>query len=226
MNYFRKLFKRKKEKNEPEPSHLPLPLQIMNFKYLYNNELYTPRILTNYFKLKCTLEKKYQACTSWSLAYSTHKHGYSLKTMHLFLSNYDGPFLFIIKECNGNVFGCFFEESVEIRKAMFGRKSTFLFKVNKSEMEKEGCSESGFEFGEEGYVYNVKTYRATGKNLFFCTSHPSFLAFGCGDGFYGLLLNKDLQSGESHVVETFNNEILASNSKFSINEIEIWHLQM
>ncbi|KAM0674483.1 TBC LysM-associated domain containing 2 [Gurleya vavrai] len=263
MNFFKRFFKRKK-KNEPiQTIDVPLPSQIMNFKYLHNHKTITPRIITNYFKLKCVLEAKYQICESWSLAYSTFCHGYSLRTMHFFLSNYKGPFLFVVQEPNGNVFGCFFEESVEVRKQMFGCKSTFLYKIEKEknqndenfEKEKnkfvekkyvekelnetkyfndkkfENDSEkinfdNYFEHGDRNFNYKVKIYKASNKNDFFCTSSTDFLAFGCGNGFYGLLLNNNLQSGESHFVDTFENEVLASNSKFSISELEIWQLNM
>lgn len=314
MNYLRSFFKKKKQENIVVPQNEPLPLQIMNFRYLHNNEPVIPRIRTNYFQLKLCLEKKYQACENWTLAYSTYNNGYSLKTMHMFISAYKGPFLFIIQECNGNCFGVFFEESLEIRKSMFGRKSTFLYKIDKKHIQtyvkhivtdkkeetqtkmnkssilhyekkeklvtdrniheiascenkiyvidnnnektticgcKTKCKEcktvecckskvncqncyaqktcnktDHFEFGDPEYNYIVKKYLPTDKNSYFCNSSPNFLAFGCSDGFYGLLLNNDLQTGESHCVETFDNEVLASNTKFIISEMEVWNLTL
>lgn len=301
MNYLRSFFRRKKEEDVVIKQKEPLPLQIMNFKYLHNGEAITPRISTSYFQLKLNLENKYQACENWILSYSTYNNGYSLKTLHLFLSAYKGPFLFVIQECNGNCFGVFFEESLEIRKSIFGRKSTFLYKIDKKVTKKyekqiytsktkhlqkshnnkgtnitevtdcknkiyvidskndkttvcgcktkckeckivecckskvncqncyknRMCNEMDhFEFGDPKYEYTVKKYAATDKNTYFCNSSPDFLAFGCSNGYYGLLLNSDLQTGESHKVDTFDNEILASSTKFMISEIEVWHLSM
>lgn len=241
MNFFRKLFKRKK------PTPRIEQLTILNFKFLHNNEEINPSIKMNYHKLSTLLEPKYVSSTSWTHVYSTSRCGYSLKTMYMFLKSYDPPYVIVVEDVNGDRFGCFFDMRVGVRKGTFGIYSTFLFKVedefkrdkkninnniksenNESENKTNNINSAGIV---ENYYYSshdenerIKIFKATGKNKYYCTATPTHLAFGVANGYHGLLLGQDMRKGETHSVETFDNDLLCKNTHFYIKEVEVWSI--
>lgn len=201
MNFFRKLFTRKKP--EPPSPTYPRALKVQNFRFLYNNTDYIPKIEINYDNLKNLFRRIHQVSEKWNLVYSTYKHGRSLQIMREFQRNYTPPFLFIIEDCSNKKFGVFFDEHIDIKKGIFGNLFTFLFRYDRD---------------RDMFV------KYDAFDNFICYSTNAFIAFGCSGGYYGLLLNSDMHTGESHTVDTFRNEVLGYDNKFFIAEVEMWSI--
>ncbi|XP_040103301.1 TLD domain-containing protein 2 isoform X2 [Oryx dammah] len=69
-----------------------------------------------------------------------------------------------------------------------------------------------------------QVFKWTGSNSFFVKGDLDSLMMGCGSGHFGLWLDGDLYRGGSHPCATFNNEVLARQEQFCINELEAWVL--
>lgn len=203
MNFFRRLFKSNNPTPTPPPSPPKTIIHIQNFRFLYKNKDYTPRISIDYEKLKQHLRKIHQVSEKWDLVFSIFHHGRSLNILREFQSKFTPPFLIVIQDCGDRVFGVLFEDKLDVRKGVFGNRYTFLYRLIKD---------------ENTFV----KYEAVDN--FICHSTNSFVAFGCSDGYYGLLLDSDLNTGESHKVDTFQNDVLGYNQKFLIKEIEMWSI--
>ncbi|XP_055292979.1 TLD domain-containing protein 2 isoform X8 [Moschus berezovskii] len=69
-----------------------------------------------------------------------------------------------------------------------------------------------------------QVFKWTGSNSFFVKGDLDSLMMGCGSGHFGLWLDGDLYRGGSYPCATFNNEVLARQEQFCINELEAWVL--
>jgi hypothetical protein len=67
-----------------------------------------------------------------------------------------------------------------------------------------------------------RRYPWTGDNLYFIKGGTDSLAFGAGEGNFGLWLDEDLYHGSSHPCKTFNNEPLANHEDFVVCTLECW----
>ena len=112
-----------------------------------------------------------------------------------------------MKDEFGAVFGAFLNQSFYPRSGHYGNGECFLWRKN-------GRDESFIK------------YASTSKNDYFIISEPDYLAVGCGEGKFGLWLEKELFNGISEPVPTFDNETLATNEKFECIAIEIWGLDL
>lgn len=70
--------------------------------------------------------------------------------------------------------------------------------------------------------HNFKRYPWTGDNLYFIKGGTDSLAFGAGEGNFGLWLDEDLYHGSTHSCLTFNNEPLANQEDFVVCTLECW----
>ncbi|XP_044517509.1 TLD domain-containing protein 2 [Gracilinanus agilis] len=69
-----------------------------------------------------------------------------------------------------------------------------------------------------------QVFKWTGRNSFFVKGDLDLLVMGSGSGQFGLWLDGDLNHGGSHPCATFNNEVLAGQEEFFIQELEAWAL--
>uniref|UniRef100_H2TCI2 Oxidation resistance protein 1 n=1 Tax=Takifugu rubripes TaxID=31033 RepID=H2TCI2_TAKRU len=136
----------------------------------------------------------------WTLAFSTSKHGMSIKTLYRAMQSQDTPVLMVIKDSDGQVFGALASEPFKVSDGFYGTGETFLFTFNP-------------EF---------EVYRWTGDNMFFIKGDMDSLAFGGGSGEFGLWLDGDLYHGRSHSCKTFGNPMLSKKEDFYVQDIEIW----
>ncbi|XP_013207557.1 TLD domain-containing protein 2 isoform X2 [Microtus ochrogaster] len=69
-----------------------------------------------------------------------------------------------------------------------------------------------------------QVFKWTGSNSFFVKGDLDSLMMGSGSGQFGLWLDGDLYRGGSYPCATFNNEVLARQEQFCIEELEAWVL--
>uniref|UniRef100_W5KUS1 Si:ch211-15d5.11 n=1 Tax=Astyanax mexicanus TaxID=7994 RepID=W5KUS1_ASTMX len=137
---------------------------------------------------------------SWKLAYSTSKHGASLKTLYRKLSVSDSPVLLIIRDDNQQVFGGFLSHPLRPSDTFYGTGETFLFLLRP----------------------RFKCFHWTGENSFFIKGDLDSFAIGGGSGHFGLWLDETLYLGRSSPCYTFNNCSLSETSDFRVLELEAW----
>ncbi|XP_021245008.1 oxidation resistance protein 1 isoform X8 [Numida meleagris] len=136
----------------------------------------------------------------WTLAYSTAKHGMSLKTLYRTMLGLDTPVLLVIKDSDGQIFGALASEPFKVSDGFYGTGETFLFTFSP----------------------DFEVFKWTGDNMFFIKGDMDSLAFGGGGGEFALWLDGDLYHGRSHSCKTFGNHTLSKREDFIIQDIEIW----
>ncbi|TSK20204.1 Oxidation resistance protein 1 [Bagarius yarrelli] len=139
----------------------------------------------------------------WTLAFSTSKHGMSIKTLYRIMQGQDSPVLLVIKDSDGQVFGALASEPFKVSDGFYGTGETFLF----------------------SFYPQFEVYKWTGDNMFFIKGDMDSLAFGGGSGEFGLWLDGDLYHGRSHSCKTFGNPMLSMKEDFFVQNIEIWSFE-
>ncbi|RKO96256.1 TLD-domain-containing protein, partial [Caulochytrium protostelioides] len=72
----------------------------------------------------------------------------------------------------------------------------------------------------------VQAYHATGANTYLVLTTPTFMAFGRGEGRFGLWLDAELYNGHSGPCQTFNNKQLSTQAEFVCERLEVWSFQI
>ncbi|XP_051722192.1 oxidation resistance protein 1a isoform X1 [Ctenopharyngodon idella] len=139
----------------------------------------------------------------WNLAYSTSKHGMSIKSLYRAMQDQESPMLLVIKDSDGQIFGALASEPFKVSEGFYGTGETFLFT----------------------FYPEFEAYKWTGDNLFFIKGDMDSLAFGGGSGEFGLWLDGDLYHGRSHSCKTFGNPMLSMKEDFFVQDIEIWSFE-
>ncbi|XP_067304161.1 LOW QUALITY PROTEIN: oxidation resistance protein 1a [Pseudorasbora parva] len=139
----------------------------------------------------------------WNLAFSTSKHGMSIKTLYRTMQDQESPMLMVIKDSDGQLFGALASEPFKVSEGFYGTGETFLFT----------------------FYPEFEAYKWTGDNLFFIKGDMDSLAFGGGSGEFGLWLDGDLYHGRSHSCKTFGNPMLSMKEDFVVQDIEIWSFE-
>ncbi|MGH0174806.1 UNVERIFIED_CONTAM: hypothetical protein FKN15_002170 [Acipenser sinensis] len=142
------------------------------------------------------------ACT-WTMEYSTMKHGTSLRTLYRSMHGLDCSTFIVIKDTDGQVFGAFCSSPLRVSDCFYGTGETFLF-----------------SFSPE-----LQVFKWTSKNSFFVKGNLDSFAFGGGRGIFGLWLDGDLYHGRSLTCDTFNNDILSKTEDFFVHVLEVWALK-
>ncbi|XP_017266313.1 oxidation resistance protein 1 isoform X2 [Kryptolebias marmoratus] len=137
---------------------------------------------------------------TWRLAYSTSRHGASLKSLYRKLSAADSPVLIVIKDALDEMFGAFLSHPLRPSEAFYGTGETFLFMLHP----------------------RFKCFRWTGENSFFIKGDLDSFAVGGGSGHFGLWVDENLYLGRSSPCYTFNNCCLSETDDFRIMELEVW----
>ncbi|XP_068433321.1 nuclear receptor coactivator 7 isoform X1 [Clinocottus analis] len=136
----------------------------------------------------------------WRLAYSTVRHGTSLKTLYRSLVDVDSPVLLVIKDMDNQIFGAFSTHPFRVSEHCYGTGETFLFSF---------CPE-------------IKVFRWTGENSYFVKGNIDSLQMGGGGGQLGLWLDAELYRGTTTKCATFNNQPLSVQQDFNIHSVEVW----
>lgn len=137
---------------------------------------------------------------AWQLAYSTSKHGSSLKSLYRRLKGTDSPMVIVIKDALDQVFGGFLSHPLRPSEKFYGTGETFLFMLHP----------------------RFKCFRWTGENSFFIKGDMDSFAIGGGSGHFGLWLDETLYLGRSSPCYTFNNCCLSETDDFRVMELEAW----
>ncbi|XP_044022753.1 nuclear receptor coactivator 7 isoform X2 [Siniperca chuatsi] len=137
---------------------------------------------------------------TWQLAYSTSRHGSSLKSLYRKLSATDSPVLIVIKDALDDIFGAFLSHPLRPSETFYGTGETFLFMLHP----------------------RFKCFRWTGENSFFIKGDMDSFAIGGGSGHFGLWVDENLYLGRSSPCYTFNNCCLSETDDFRVMELEVW----
>ncbi|XP_047466888.1 nuclear receptor coactivator 7 isoform X2 [Mugil cephalus] len=137
---------------------------------------------------------------TWQLAYSTSRHGASLKSLYRKLGVTESPVLIIIKDALDEIFGAFLSHPLRPSETFYGTGETFVFMLHP----------------------RFKCFRWTGENSFFIKGDLDSFAVGGGSGHFGLWVDENLYLGRSSPCYTFNNCCLSSTDDFRIMELEVW----
>uniref|UniRef100_A0A3Q3EJR1 Si:ch211-15d5.11 n=1 Tax=Labrus bergylta TaxID=56723 RepID=A0A3Q3EJR1_9LABR len=137
---------------------------------------------------------------TWQLAFSTSRHGASLKSLYRKLSSTDSPVLIVIKDALDEIFGAFLSHPLRPSETFYGTGETFLFMLHP----------------------RFKCFRWTGENSFFIKGDLDSFAIGGGSGHFGLWVDENLYLGRSSPCYTFNNCCLAETDDFRVMELEVW----
>ncbi|XP_034555467.1 nuclear receptor coactivator 7 [Notolabrus celidotus] len=154
---------------------------------------------THIEKLACRLPARVQGYP-WRLAYSTVRHGTSIKTLYRSLADVDSPVLLVIKDMDNQIFGAFSTHPFRVSEHCYGTGETFLYSF---------CPE-------------IKVYRWTGENSYFVKGNIDSLQLGGGGGQLGLWLDAELYRGTTTKCATFNNQPLSTQQDFNIHSLEVW----
>uniref|UniRef100_UPI0037E80421 nuclear receptor coactivator 7 n=1 Tax=Semicossyphus pulcher TaxID=241346 RepID=UPI0037E80421 len=154
---------------------------------------------THIEKLACRLPARVQGYP-WRLAYSTVRHGTSLKTLYRSLADVDSPVLLVVKDMDNQIFGAFSTHPFRVSEHCYGTGETFLYSF---------CPE-------------IKVYRWTGENSYFVKGNIDSLQMGGGGGQLGLWLDAELYRGTTTKCATFNNQPLSTQQDFNIHSLEVW----
>ncbi|TRY74346.1 hypothetical protein DNTS_032040 [Danionella cerebrum] len=136
----------------------------------------------------------------WSLAFSTSKHGMSIKSLYRAMQSQDSPVLMVIKDSDGQLFGALASEPFKVSDSFYGTGETFVFT----------------------FCPDFEVFKWTGDNMFFIKGDMDSLAVGGGGGEFGLWLDGDLYHGRTHSCKTFGNPMLSNTEDFYVQDIEIW----
>eukprot|EP00250_Pteridium_aquilinum_P015167 c22422_g1_i4 orf=290-1312(-) len=138
----------------------------------------------------------------WILLYSTAKHGTSMRTLYQRSSALSEPFLLVIGDLEGAVFGGLATAPLKptAQRKYSGNSDTFVF-TNLHE--------------------EPQLFKATGANRYYVLCTKDAISFG-GGGHFALHLDDTLLTGSSGTCDTFGNDCLAASMDFSVSNVEVW----
>lgn len=98
--------------------------------------------------------------------------------------------------------------------------TTNIIKHSNNENNQCNISNNNNSIVMDPFVFNRFTW--TGDNMYFIKGNTDSLAFGAGDGNFGLWLDEDLYHGSTHNCKTFNNKPLTNHQDFVVCILECW----
>ncbi|ORX51876.1 TLD-domain-containing protein [Hesseltinella vesiculosa] len=151
-------------------------------------------------QIRAWLPRRFGQLSNWTLLYSLDQHGASLSTLYQLLSQKQ-PCIFVFQDEFDCVFGAFVSEPIHPSNSFYGSGESFLWKASNG---------------------TCQHYPWTMNNCYFVYTDKDMLAFGSGQGTFGICLDADLLNGTSTSCPTFNNPCLASHSPFECLGLEVW----
>lgn len=160
--------------------------------------------LTPHLPPKCRLAK------AWKLLYNVSQHGLSMTTMFRCCKG-QRPCIVAIRDTEDHVFGAYISDPLEPSPSYYGSGECFLWRT-------EGHPDQGSP--------RVVKYGWSGLNRYFILCEPDYIAFGGGEGKYGLWIDAEFDRGISQACTTFNNRPLAGpQEEFHCLEFEVWGIE-
>ena len=144
----------------------------------------------------------------WILSYSTGVNGFSLANMYRTLAEEPDPFLLVIQDQEGNIFGAYLTCTPQICESFIGTGRSWLFALK----DKSSLGEK-----ERG----LKTFHWSGKNDYFFRGTSDNLIIGASDGKFGIFVDGDLHKGRVQACATFDNWP-PKEQDFAIHCLECW----
>jgi len=138
--------------------------------------------------------------TSWSLAFSTSTHGFSLSTLYRKCQESSSPTLVVIQDTQDCVFGALMSCPIRLCEHFYGTGESFLFTCR------------------PGW----RCWKWSGENQLFTRGNVDSLLVGAGDGRFGLYLDSSLYQGRSQSCQTYHNEPLTPSEDFVLKIMECW----
>ena len=139
----------------------------------------------------------------WYPVYSTFKHGFSLSTMYRNMLEFEGsPVLLVVQDSFGKLFGAMVPSHLRVSDRFYGTGESFLFSFDENN--------------------EMQIFHWTGANDYVIKGSIDSIAFGSGDGYFGLWLDQSLYHGSSSTCTTYNNEHLGTKQDFIIHGVEAW----
>jgi len=156
-------------------------------------------------KLRKILPPYYRECQKWELVFSVVDHGSTITTLlnKCEETELSGSFLLAILDTNGYIYGAYLSEGIHVCKRFYGSGECFLWKLDNEKKE-------------------LEYYRGSVENQYHIVTDKSFIAFGGGNGDFGLYISSDLLNGYTTNCPTYNNPPLTPSGSFECLNIEIW----
>ena len=181
---------------------------------------------------------------TWSLAFSTHTHGFSLGSLYRACARLDCPVLLVVQDTEHAVFGACISEPPQPSDKFLGTGESWLFtfypsfKVDHLTLQRTAalrlfirCSIAVFNANNASLstlsttVHCVQVYQWTGENSYIMRASPDTLVIGSSEGGFGLWLDGGFSQGRSQHTATFDNRPLPGREDFVINNLECWSFQ-
>eukprot|EP00005_Dracoamoeba_jomungandri_P006618 CAMPEP_0174278154 /NCGR_PEP_ID=MMETSP0439-20130205/61318_1 /TAXON_ID=0 /ORGANISM="Stereomyxa ramosa, Strain Chinc5" /LENGTH=502 /DNA_ID=CAMNT_0015370533 /DNA_START=972 /DNA_END=2477 /DNA_ORIENTATION=- len=181
----------------PSPVKMEDVMEILRKHQYENLETSDLMTATDFAQLVDHMPPKYSCCR-WKLLYSTMKHGISISTLFNNVAS-DTPTLIVVEDSNRYVFGGFMTGKWSIKNTFTGTGESFLYKLSPK----------------------FDVYKWSTLNHQIQTSTHKSMMMGGGQS-VGLMLDADLEYGQSQMCDTFLNSCLASEEYFNIVVVEVW----
>ena len=145
----------------------------------------------------------------WCLAYSTRVNGFSLQNLYRTLTDQKEPFLVVIQDSYGFIFGAYLTCTPRVCENFIGTGKSWIFCFGKVEMESgSGEGEGGEETSEESFPtvvnpHHLNVFHWSGRNEYFFRGTTDSLIIGAGDGKFGISVDGDLHKGRIQECDTF-----------------------
>ena len=139
---------------------------------------------------------------NWRLAYSSRRDGISLRSLYRAAAgkNSSVESVLVVRDTKGHSFGAFTSEPWRVSPRYYGTGESFVFTVEPK----------------------CVAYRWSTKNDYFQFGRGNCVAIGGGGSGFALWLDEELLRGNTAVSDTFDNELLASETEFEIVYVELW----
>mmetsp|Transcript_2265 Transcript_2265/g.3143 ORF Transcript_2265/g.3143 Transcript_2265/m.3143 type:complete len:377 (+) Transcript_2265:102-1232(+) len=191
--------------------HLPLPSveeeQLRPVKLLRGpSEILSEKEIQ---QIEAMVLPEYWQGYNWELMYSVIRDG-SMYLQFFESLKHTKPTLIVIQTTCKEVFGGFVTSEWEAQTGYYGTGECFLWKMERRKDDGHHEETSFFK------------YPWTRANSFFMYCQENCFGMGGGGGHFGFLIGDDMEQGSTGPTATFGNEMLCSESKFDIMDIEIW----
>ncbi|KAL6602311.1 TLD-domain-containing protein [Neocallimastix sp. 'constans'] len=145
-------------------------------------------------KLRKILPPYYRECHKWELVFSVIDHGSSINTLLLKCqeTHLNGSMILGILDNEGGIYGAYLSEIIHVSERFYGSGECFLWKLNNEKKE-------------------IEYYRGSVENQYNIVTEKSFIAFGGGNGEFGLYISSDLLNGYTTYCPTYKNPPLTPN---------------
>ncbi|VEU24253.1 DEKNAAC105344 [Brettanomyces naardenensis] len=213
------------------------PLKLKGYKLSTKRKLMTPELAED---LRQNIPSVLQISHSWTLRYSLEQDGTSLNTLYAKCEPQVGEnvrrrrgYFMVVMDSHGDRFGAYLNDYLRPQdgRHYYGNGDCFLWKTERTKVKKLkkqedklidlGSDEEEYE-ERDSEVLRLKVFPYTSINDFIIYSNHEFISIGSGNGKFGLWIDSSFVQGATDSVETFGNEPLSRDRKFSILGLEIW----